>query len=1086
MKQILKKIFIAILFSMLSLGVVACGELTTLSTTSGLTTTTTTTTTQSSTDVPTTFTTIPSSESTASGSTTTGAADVAVIAVVVSGASRVQAGTSSAFTAQVFPDDATDKSVTWSVMNGTGEANINASGVLVGSYAGTVTVVATASNQVQGTKSVTITPGKIDVETVTISGPESIALNHTGIYIAQILPVDATDPSVVWSVIPGTGNGTISSSGLVTPTQVGTITVVAIADGVPDEMEVTITEAIIPLSSVTVNVPDDIVEFEEHQLSYSVFPENATYTDVFWTVINGTGQAVISPAGYLTCVKPGTITIRVMIDDVVGTVEKTIQNRPNLVTDFVVSRDGYFFEGDSDTPFRFVGTNNYNLHYKSDAMIDDVIIQAADMGIKVIRMWAFFDGWQDEGRANYAYGQIAPGVYDSSPKDYFGEILYDRNTGLEKDPVNVLDRVDYTIRRAGQYGIRVELVLTNYYPEFGGMDMYVNWYNTLNPGASLTRQSFYTNETIKGWYKDWISHVANRTNKLTGVKYKDDPTIFSWALANEPDGSGVPAWASEMSAYLKNTVGVQQMVTVGSQGSLGNAPSTLEINKDTASGRIAADDDFSYSFTRVGIGGSYYGYGTSVNHWALLQIGTIDYVTAHLYPDHWGIPNDRATEYGEKYIKDHVALAKYWGKPFVLEEYGIMRASMSEAKRINRDLTYDVWNRAVYEMGGAGAMFWLLTGIEDSPDADANGNYPDFDGFRVLNDGGSTSLLLKQYAQLFNNEIPSIDREARIYLLSPLVSEITKSTTYKIEAKVIPEDKTVEHVYLYVHGQVPIEMVAQVADPYRTGIYSYTLTMTDLAPGEQYTVKVVTEFSDGSSIETEARNIRRYEYLELDTLYNMDFNSEQQINFQTFGSYEATLRSITHNKTLEMLELDILNLNVSWSEHKVKLIAFPLTTGGLPMVPNTFRVQYTTYYNQAIVDLLPNSGSCLLENYIALEPGWVKTGINLNNVTIATIRTNAAKDDSDPTKRTDYGIRWIDLNQDDIQTDNEMFYYQVVTVEFVPNDSLNAICVNPTTGKMPYDGIMYIDDVILYGYANGAPVDNLEPPADFVFDVSGE
>ena len=114
-------------------------------------------------------------------------------------------------------------------------------------------------------------------------------------------------------------------------------------------------------------------------------------------------------------------------------------------------------------------------------MIDDVIIQAADMGIKVIRMWAFFDGWEDEGRANYAYGQIAPGVYDKTPKEYFGETLYDRNTGLEKDPCPHFDRVDYTIRRAGQYGIRVELVLTNYYPEFGGMQMYANWYNTLNP-----------------------------------------------------------------------------------------------------------------------------------------------------------------------------------------------------------------------------------------------------------------------------------------------------------------------------------------------------------------------------------------------------------------------------------------------------------------------------------------------------------------------------------------------------------------------------------------------------------------------------
>ena len=57
--------------------------------------------------------------------------------------------------------------------------------------------------------------------------------------------------------------------------------------------------------------------------------------------------------------------------------------------------------------------------------------------------------------------------------------------------------------------------------------------------------------------------------------------------------------------------------------------------------------------------------------------------------------------------------------------------------------------------------------------------------------------------------------------------------------------------------------------------------MTNIEPGEDYTIKVVVKFTDDSTLETEVRNIRRYKYLELDTLYDMDFNSEQQINFQT-------------------------------------------------------------------------------------------------------------------------------------------------------------------------------------------------------------
>ncbi|MFP4187588.1 MAG: hypothetical protein ACLFSU_05405, partial [Acholeplasmataceae bacterium] len=759
-----------------------------------------------------------------------------------------------------------------------------------------------------------------------------------------------------------------------------------------------------------------------------------------------------------------------------------IEELPNLVSDFVHSENGFFYEEESEEEFRFLGTNNYTLHYKSETMIDDAIKQAADMGIKVIRMWSFFDGWEDEGRANYAYGQIAPGIYDVSPVDYYGETLYDRNTGEVRDPVNILDRVDYTIKRAGQYGIRVVLVMTNYYPEFGGMDMYADWYNTLNPGENATRHSFYTNETIKGWYKDWVEHVTNRVNSLTGVPYKEDPTIFAWELANEPDGAEVHNWAEEMSEYIKHDLGVSQMVACGAQGSLGSAPPTLEINEETAEGRIAADDDFDYEFTRSGVGGNHYGYGNAVNHWELLQVDTLDYSTAHLYPDHWGVPNDYATEYGEKFIKDHVALAKYWAKPFVLEEYGVMRSSMSESMQIHRDLTYDVWNEALYEMGGAGSMFWILTGIEDSPDADAEGYYPDFDGFRVINDGGSTATLFKKYGKLFNDEITAIEREPRIYLLNPLRSLITKKNEFKVEVKVVPEDKEIDRVELYVHDDAKHEMTHRPDDPYREGIYDYTLDMSEIEKGSQYTIKAVVHFEDGSTVETVPRNIRRYVQLELDTLYNLDFDSDQQVNYQTFGSYEATLNSIRHDQELEMLELDVENEDVRWSEHKVKFIAFPETEDGLPMVPNTFRVSYTTYYNKEIVDDLSNAGNAVLKNYIALEPGWVKTGINENNISISSIRSNAEKDDDDPSKSDDYGIRWIDLDQDGTETDDELFYFHDLTIEFVPNDSLNAIAVNPTTGGMPYEGIMYIDDVVLYGYSEGAPVDSLEPDPDFEFE----
>ena len=68
-----------------------------------------------------------------------------------------------------------------------------------------------------------------------------------------------------------------------------------------------------------------------------------------------------------------------------------------------------------------------------------------------------------------------------------------------------------------QHGIKLIIPLTNNWNDFGGMDQYVRW------AGGAYHDEFYTNPTIRGWYKDWISHVLDRVNPLTGVAYKDDP-----------------------------------------------------------------------------------------------------------------------------------------------------------------------------------------------------------------------------------------------------------------------------------------------------------------------------------------------------------------------------------------------------------------------------------------------------------------------------------------------------------------------------------------------------------------------------------
>lgn len=75
-------------------------------------------------------------------------------------------------------------------------------------------------------------------------------------------------------------------------------------------------------------------------------------------------------------------------------------------------------------------------------------------------------------------------------------------------------RLDYVLYAAGQAGIKLVIPLTNNWRDFGGMDQYVRW------RGGQFHDDFYTDPVIRNWYKDWISHLLNRTNTLTGIKYK--------------------------------------------------------------------------------------------------------------------------------------------------------------------------------------------------------------------------------------------------------------------------------------------------------------------------------------------------------------------------------------------------------------------------------------------------------------------------------------------------------------------------------------------------------------------------------------
>jgi len=330
--------------------------------------------------------------------------------------------------------------------------------------------------------------------------------------------------------------------------------------------------------------------------------------------------------------------------------------------------------------FYFAGTNNYYFHYKSHKMVDDVFTGMNSMGLKVIRIWGFFDGQAQDNTVI----QPSPGTYDES--------------GLLK--------LDYAIAKAGELGIKLVLPLVNNWDDFGGMNQYVQWFN------ANSHDQFYTNASIKQAYKNYVSHILNRVNTITGVAYKNDPTIMTWELANEPrsqsdtTGNTLVNWASEMSTYIKS-IDSQHLVAVGDEG----------------------------FFNRSGATDWFYNGGEGVDWDRLIALPNIDYGTYHLYPDHW----NKTPEWGTQWIIDHIEKGNAIGKPVVLEEFGYRNQA-------TRDQVYQTWLSTIEQYNGAGSQFWILTGIQDD-----NSLYPDYDGFRVIYPS-STATVIQNHAFNMNSK----------------------------------------------------------------------------------------------------------------------------------------------------------------------------------------------------------------------------------------------------------------------------------------------------------------------------------------------
>ncbi|WP_162906968.1 cellulase family glycosylhydrolase [Allorhizocola rhizosphaerae] len=388
--------------------------------------------------------------------------------------------------------------------------------------------------------------------------------------------------------------------------------------------------------------------------------------------------------------------------------------------------------------FRFGGTNNYYLMYKSPLMVDDVFADAKAAGFTVLRTWGFLDIGNQDG-SNSVRGK-ADGIYFQ---------YWDGDSPAYNDGADGLQKLDYVLYSARRHGVKLIIPLTNNWNDFGGMDQYVRW------AGGQYHDDFYTNPVIRGWYQDWITHVLTRVNPLTGVAYKDDPTVMAWELGNEPrclSAGAYPrspncttatlvAWADQISRHIKS-VDPNHLVGVGDEG-------------------FFCDDPAHSDWTR--------NCGEGVDTVAFTRLPGIDLMSFHIYPTSWG--KDLPWTY--EWIKRHVREADRIGKPVLWGEFGWLDKS-------TRNIVFKTWTDLFDREGGDGWLYWILSGVQDDGSL-----YPDYDGYTVYCPSPVCTTLTNAHQELAGpqrSRPPVADHDSAVVefgqsaTLTPLANDVAYRT----------------------------------------------------------------------------------------------------------------------------------------------------------------------------------------------------------------------------------------------------------------------------------------------------------------------
>ncbi|XP_047258392.1 mannan endo-1,4-beta-mannosidase 6 [Capsicum annuum] len=308
--------------------------------------------------------------------------------------------------------------------------------------------------------------------------------------------------------------------------------------------------------------------------------------------------------------------------------------------------------------------------------VSKMLKKGSEMGLSVCRTRGFSDG----GGPNDL--QLLPGVFNE----------------------RVFKGLDYIVVEARKHNIRLILSLVNNLKAYGGTAQYIRWAQEAGTNVSTSRDAFFTNPTIKAYYKSFVKAVVTRKNSISGVKYSEEPGIFAWELINEPrcesskSASALQAWIGEMSEFVKS-LDQKHLVTVGLEGFYG-VEKTGGVGSNPGKWAASLGVDFIENSA----------------------IDNIDFTSVHAYPHSWikGINPDAKVDFLSRWIDSHIDEAeKILKKPVLFTEVGFPSSVQKNNGLYDRNIFLKIVYDKIYESAkkrkaGAGALVWqlLVEGME--------------------------------------------------------------------------------------------------------------------------------------------------------------------------------------------------------------------------------------------------------------------------------------------------------------------------------------------------------------------------------------